>query len=415
MSLGGVIGGGFNAFLAPVIFHNAWEYPLVLVLTALARPWNLALAGRRDLIMTTAGLVAVAAVAAMIVTGVMPTVLFLLVLVAALAALVLLRERALGFAAVTAALAVTAQIGASLDASAVVKRSFFGIHHVVTKTEPGIGPVRELVHGSILHGAELLDPARRCEPLTYYAPPTPIFRAIALARADKSAAEIGVVGLGAGSVATSTRTGDHLRFYEIDPAVVDIARDSGLFGFVSSACAKGRIDYSLGDGRLSLAHAAPGSLDVLLIDAFSSDSVPTHLLTTQAFGVYLNALKPDGVLRPAPQQPQPQPDRPRRRHRRRGRRERPGRALQGPAGAGAQGEVVGGDGRRPLPEGPGRLRRRPALEARPAVRRPPLDRRLRQRPRRPRRPHPGQAVTKAVPARAPPARARRFIASHAPL
>ena len=295
ISLGGVIGGSFNAFLAPSLFPNAWEYPLVLALCALARPWNLLSSSRRDWLVMCGGLVAVAAVAAMIVTGVMPTILFLAALIAAFGACIGLRNRGLGFAALTAALAITAQLGANLQ-GAVVKRSFFGIHHVITKTEPGLGQVRELVHGSILHGAQRLNPAHACEPLTYYAPPTPLARALKLGRAGKANAEIGVVGLGAGTVAAYTAPGDHLRFYEIDPAVVDIARDGGLFSFVSPTCAKGRIDYSIGDGRLGLAHAAPASLDVLMIDAFSSDSVPTHLLTTEAMAVYLKALKPDGVL-----------------------------------------------------------------------------------------------------------------------
>ena len=295
MSLGGVIGGSFNAFLAPALFPNTWEYPLVLVLAALARPWNLSLSRPRDWAIAAGGVLATVALAAMIVTGVMPTIVFLLALVAVLGAAIALRKRGLGFAAIAAAMALTAQLATAVQGSTIVKRSFFGVHHVATVTLPGLGPVRELIHGSILHGAQMLDPQRHCTTMTYYAAPTPIARAFALVHARTPAAQIGAVGLGTGAVAALTTAGDHLRFYEIDPAVVSLARSDGLFDYVT-ACAKGRIDYTLGDGRLSLAHATPGALDLLLVDAFSSDSVPTHLLTTEAFAVYLNALKPDGVL-----------------------------------------------------------------------------------------------------------------------
>jgi len=104
-----------------------------------------------------------------------------------------------------------------------------------------------------------------------------------------------VVGLGAGSLATYTRIGDRLRFFEIDPMVERIARDPRYFTYLSG-CARGSVDVVLGDARLSMAYEPARSYDLVVIDAFSGDSVPTHLLTAEALRVYARILKPDGVL-----------------------------------------------------------------------------------------------------------------------
>jgi spermidine synthase len=110
----------------------------------------------------------------------------------------------------------------------------------------------------------------------------------------KPALTIGVVGLGTGSMAAYARAGDRLRFFEIDPLVARIAADPKHFSYVS-ACARGRVEITLGDARLTLART-PERFDVLLIDAFSSDSVPAHLLTVEAMRLYLSRLAPGGVL-----------------------------------------------------------------------------------------------------------------------
>ncbi len=295
LSLGGVVGGAFNAFLAPSLFNQVWEYPLVLVVANLARRWGARAWSRADLATLAAGLAGGVALVVMGWTDVLPTVPFVMAIGACAGAALLLRDRAPAFTGLVALLALGMQASVALHGDILAKRSFFGVHRVSVTETPGVGRIRRLIHGSTLHGAQMLDPARRCTPMTYYATPTPMNQAFALLHARKPAARIGVVGLGSGSIAALTAPGDTLRFYEIDPAVLQIARDDGLFSFVGD-CAKGRIDYALGDGRLNLAHAPPGALDLLLIDAFSSDSVPTHLLTVQALEVYLRALAPDGVL-----------------------------------------------------------------------------------------------------------------------
>lgn len=106
---------------------------------------------------------------------------------------------------------------------------------------------------------------------------------------------VGVVGLGAGTMAAYDRPGDHFTFFEIDPLVLRVASDPRNFAYVSR-CAKGGLDFVIGDARLTLGHRRRGPFDVLLIDAFSSDSVPAHLLTVEAVRLYLSRIKTDGIV-----------------------------------------------------------------------------------------------------------------------
>jgi spermidine synthase len=162
--------------------------------------------------------------------------------------------------------------------------------------EPALGGALHLLfHGTTIHGAEPLAAAQRCVTTTYYARSTPIGQAYLALLPLHPDARVGVVGLGTGTVAAYTRAGDHMRFFEIDPEVERIARNPRYFRYLS-ACAKGTVDVVLGDARLTLAREAPGRYDLLQLDAFSADTVPTHLLTVEAFRLYLRAIKPDGVI-----------------------------------------------------------------------------------------------------------------------
>jgi len=291
MSLGGVIGGAFNAFVAPVIFNAVWEYPIVLALACLARPW-----GRGRLDHWAIGALGSAAVAIAIlmapqVTG-MNTVILLLT-VGGGAAFVL-RRRGAVYALVILALGLTsyAQL---FKGKRQAYRSFFGELQLVRVPAPVFGVVKIMVHGSTLHGAQAQRPDQKCVATTYYGTGTPIGQAIAVEQSLRPGMTMGAVGLGAGTVATYTRPADTLRFFEIDPLVVRIAFDPSKFSFVKG-CAKGRVSVTLGDARLSLEKVPDNSFDLLLVDAFSSDSVPTHLLTVEAIRTYLRVIKPDGVV-----------------------------------------------------------------------------------------------------------------------
>jgi spermidine synthase len=176
-------------------------------------------------------------------------------------------------------------------------RSFFGVNRVTAGDEPGLGgKVHLLFHGTTVHGGQALGAAQRCTTTYYYAKPTPIGQTFTrLLAPGMPKARIAVVGLGSGTVAAYTRAGDTMRFFEIDPDVVRIARDPQYFTYLSG-CAKGKIDIVLGDARLTMAQETAATYDLIQLDAFSGDSVPTHLLTVEAMRGYARLLKPGGLL-----------------------------------------------------------------------------------------------------------------------
>lgn len=311
MSLGGVVGGAFTALLAPSLFKGVWEYPLVLVLVALFRP-----ASRKEIrkhtVILFVGAVLVAAAPPLISAAFradwdlawafnrmfnmrMEQLTVLILGVAALIAF-LLRDRPRFLVVILAVMALSGhEIAKGYDA-ALRERSFFGVLRVSTTNDPRLGgTVNVLTRGTTLHGAQARAETAACRPTLYYAPPTPIGQAALALRGRGQGLNMGVVGLGSGAMAAYKRAEDRLTFFEIDPAVDRIARDPRWFTFISD-CAEGPVQTVLGDARLTMAREAAGSYDLLLIDAFSSDAVPTHLLTQEAIAGYLKLLKPDGVV-----------------------------------------------------------------------------------------------------------------------
>ena len=187
-------------------------------------------------------------------------------------------------------------------------RGFYGILREARAFQPRLGgEIHRLTNGSTLHGAEAVSPAFRCQPLLYYAHETPIGQVIDTEERSQSGLEVGVVGLGAGTMAAYDRPGDHFTFFEIDPLVLRVASDPRNFAYVSR-CANGRLNFVIGDARLTLGHKTTGPFDVLLIDAFSSDSVPAHLLTVEAAQALPLADQSGRGHHPPSLQPQPRPD-----------------------------------------------------------------------------------------------------------
>ena len=294
MSLGGVIGGGFNAFIAPLIFNTVLEYPVVLVLACLARPWGRGGLSRDDLTALIVGLIALGTALALMDGQALGLPAKLLLVVAAAMAF-RLRKRAWAFLALCVALILTGHMLAPHPNIVETQRGFFGVLRITRLDAPGLGQTSLLAHGTTLHGAQADAPALRCRPLVYYAPTTPIGQVFTSVQARKPAIRIGAIGMGTGTVAAYTRPGDSLRFFEIDPLVVGMATNPANFSYIKG-CARGRIDWVLGDARLTLAREPVNQFDLLLVDAFSSDSVPAHLLTVEAMRGYLARIKPDGVV-----------------------------------------------------------------------------------------------------------------------
>lgn len=305
MSVGGALGGVFAALLAPVLFDWTWEYPILILAAGVLIPQVYLTAGVKRLwtgyrLPALAGVVILAAVL-LILRYQGPAAYFgetrpgFAFIAIALAALVTVGARLPFVVLLTTALALFGGFR-SLELSLrddIRTRSYFGVYTV--QDRPG-GRARGLDHGTTVHGIQLRgSPARETTPTTYYAPKSGVGRAMLAAPAIYgSGARIGVVGLGTGTLACYARSGERWRFYEIDPVIVRIARDSGRFTYLPRCLP--RPDIRLGDARLSLATDPSASLDLLALDAFSSDAVPAHLLTREAFATYRRVLAPNGML-----------------------------------------------------------------------------------------------------------------------
>jgi SAM-dependent methyltransferase len=171
----------------------------------------------------------------------------------------------------------------------VMKRNFYGTLRV-RDTGSGEDAVRRLMHGVIMHGEQYLSGRRRTEPTTYYGPRSGV--GLAIRGLASRPLRVAVIGLGTGTLATYGRPGDVYRFYEINPAVIEVAQKD--FSYLSDS--KAKVETVLGDARLAMEREAPQGYDVIAIDAFSSDSIPVHLMTREAMAAYLKHLKPDGVI-----------------------------------------------------------------------------------------------------------------------
>jgi hypothetical protein len=246
ISLGGALGAVFVGLFAPRLFSNLYELPLALMATAV------------------------------------------------LATIVVWREawetKAL-WITVTVAMAVVlvTNIRAYQSDSLLMVRSFYGALRV---TQSGSGPEeqRSLFHGTIRHGAQFVHAPLSHDPTTYYTEESGV--GFALRLCCDGPKRVGVIGLGVGTLAAYGHPGDIFRFYEINPQVVQIAHS--LFTFLRDSPAK--INIELGDARLTLANETPQHFDVLVIDAFSGDAIPLHLLTKEAMALYFRHLAPNGIL-----------------------------------------------------------------------------------------------------------------------
>lgn len=250
ISLGGAVGGLLVGFVAPKLFNTYYEFGFGLVFTALLAAY----VARRVMI-----LVPVLALAAAGFTG----------------------------------YHVNNYINMLSNDARVMARNFYGTLRVKDYGDANSATgTRRLMHGVIMHGEQFLLPEKQQQPTTYYGPDSGIGRIISVKRENAAAINVGVVGLGAGTLAAYGRKGDNYRFYEINPQVIDVAMKE--FTYLTSTPAK--IENLLGDARLTMERETPQNYDVLAIDAFSSDSIPTHLMTHQAMGVYIRNMKPDGVI-----------------------------------------------------------------------------------------------------------------------
>jgi hypothetical protein len=297
MSVGGTLGGLFNALIAPALFDVVVEYPLVLALSGLVIPASLrAVAGRSSVLLGMAFpvLVGALAIGAVLVSnrqGFGGRWLLIALLVPAVLAFSQRRHR-WRFAACVAAILVSGLfIREPFIQPLLTERTFFGVYRVTENSRSGN---RTIVHGTTIHGVQSTRPERRSEPLSYYHRTGPIGQVFASVPAASMPGEIAVAGLGTGSLASYRAPNQRVTFYELDPIVERLARNPSLFTYLSD-CGSHCVVVT-GDARLSLARASPGQFRIIVLDTFSSDAIPVHLLTREALSLYLSKLDPGGVL-----------------------------------------------------------------------------------------------------------------------
>ncbi len=297
MSIGGVLGGAFNAILAPVIFPLLFEYPIAVFLVCLVRPTNVISANRRSLLGKCLLLAITLAIALLLFRSGLPTVsnqrIVRFVEFGSLAMILLywFGWRVLFACLAGSILGIDISIPSVQGNNILTERSFFGVHRVL---ESPVGKLHLLMHGSTIHGLEDLSTGKSCLATTYYHKTGPLGEVFGVI-ADRSVGKrIGVIGLGAGTIAAYPQTGRHFVFFEIDPAVQRIAEDPKLFLFLKGCDAS--YEIKLGDGRLNLDKQPDGSFGILVLDAFASDAIPIHLLTLEAVRLYFEKLSSDGML-----------------------------------------------------------------------------------------------------------------------
>ncbi len=295
LAFGGMLGGMFNTLAAPVLFNSVIEYPLVLVLALAARSgrpkaatsWSV-----NDFVIPAA----VGALSAGFIVWLEPgpdsTRLFVAGL--GLPAFVSFTQKRvpMRFAASVATMLAAGLITAAAQGQALyVSRTFFGVYRV---TADPAKQIHTLYHGTTLHGMQAVDPAKQVEPMAYFYRQGPVGQYFAGLPDVAARREIAVVGLGVGTLASYRTPGQNWTFYEIDPEVERIARNDAYFTYLRSCGDACRV--VLGDARLSLVRAPEHGYGLLILDAFSSDAVPVHLMTSEALGLYLSRLAPGGAL-----------------------------------------------------------------------------------------------------------------------
>ena len=298
VSLGGVVGGVFNAVLAPIFFSTLLEYPLVLVAGALLLAWpekgqqfpyrwfDAALPAGLGIL--AVGLIlgvetfrwAAHPLSQAVMFGVPATICYSFA------------TRPLRFGLGLGALLLASSFYTQGAGSVLYRqRTFFGVHSILVDSQQRY---HLLSHSGTLHGKQSLDPSRECEPLTYYHTTGPLGQLFETLEDQTAQWRVAAVGLGAGSIASYRRPGQEWTFYEVDPTVVELARDSGYFTYLSECSTD--IKVVLGDARLSLAKEPGNQFELLVLDAYNSDSVPIHLITQEALRLYLNKITDHGLI-----------------------------------------------------------------------------------------------------------------------
>ena len=293
LSAGGVIGGALTALGAPLLFDSVFEYPLSLALAAAVLPGPSRWIKRGDIILALIILVVLIGGQAGATGLGWPLSSFVVYCICVAFVLVVfaLRDRPFGFALCIGAIFVGSLYARISNETLWEGRSFFGVYRVTESADP---PTRSLIHGTTNHGGQLMAANGDIRPTTYYTASSPVAEVLSATQARGAGQPVGLVGLGAGALACYRTPADDWRYFEIDPLVAWLAVESGYFDLMPRGAES--IPIVLGDARLTLAEEPDGRFDLLIIDAFSSDAIPMHLLTREAVALYMDKLAEDGLL-----------------------------------------------------------------------------------------------------------------------
>jgi hypothetical protein len=298
MSFGGMLGGVFNAIVAPLVFNDVYEFVVALFVACLLRPGRFGGPRRARTLDFVLPILLFAFVflplkVFSINLSELHSPVYIVVFVIAAILVFGAKERPLRFGlGMGAMLLVTVSV--SMETQVLEReRNFFGIYKISSKED---GKVNLLKFGTTFHGAQQTDPALWRDPLLYYTREGPVGQVFAKLDQVSPRRNIGIVGLGVGSMLCYSRPGQEWTIYEIDPLIEKIAKDTRYFHYLSACSDAPKVRTVYGDARHALAREGTGLFDLLVLDAFSSDAVPVHLLTREALALYRETLKPGGLI-----------------------------------------------------------------------------------------------------------------------
>jgi hypothetical protein len=305
IAVGGALGSIFNVLIAPNLFTSVLEYPLAIVLACMLLPGESPDGNQTSFGLNKKELDVIYPVALYILSVILAIVVayfragssivnFFIVL--GLPLIIVnhfFRERPVRFGLGLCAVMLSGAFYAGYtDRTLHEVRNFFGTTRVTTDSTDRIA---NLYSGNTIHGRQFTDQSRRCEPLSYHHENGPLGQVMAVFNAAPANARVAVIGLGVGAMASYSQPGQEWTFYEINPDVINIARNSKYFTYLQN-CATGSLNVVEGDARLNLQNAPAGHYGLIVLDAFSSDAIPVHLITQQALDLYLSKLAGAGIL-----------------------------------------------------------------------------------------------------------------------
>jgi hypothetical protein len=300
IAVGGALGSFFNVLIAPVLFTSVLEYPLAIVLACLLQRGESKESDRTKAyldVIYPAGLYVLTVALAMLITYFRPGSSIINLFIVLGVPLIIInhffRLRPIRFAlALCAVMLASVHYTGGTDRTLHVVRNFFGTTRVTTDS---VGKINSWYSGNTVHGRQYVDQSRRCEPLSYHSEFGPLGQVMAVFNAAPANPRVAVIGLGVGAMVSYSKPGQEWTFYEINPDVINLARNSQYFTYMQN-CVNGTSVVIEGDARLELQNAQPGYYGLIVFDAFSSDAIPVHLITQQALDLYLSKLAEGGIL-----------------------------------------------------------------------------------------------------------------------